>query len=149
MCPQGTPLLWFNRNEGHNNGRYGLRIFTGLSPHNGEGQPGFYPKKEQPCKPVSATNTFVRAYFQKQFSWRNQRNGISFGSVAAMNIVDAVVADNVQRGVEGTGADGEATGFDSITKVRGKWGENKISNTLFIAHSLEGCPSCDHDWRPV
>ena len=53
VCPMGIPLLWFADNEAHNNGRYGLRIFTGLSPHNGEGMPGFYPKAVDPCAPVS------------------------------------------------------------------------------------------------
>ena len=50
---QGVPLYHFKDNEAHNNGRYGLRIFTGLSPHNGEGMPGFYPKAVDPCAPVS------------------------------------------------------------------------------------------------
>ena len=29
VCPQGVTISWFNGNEAHNNGRYGLRIFTG------------------------------------------------------------------------------------------------------------------------
>ena len=58
VCPQGVTISWFNGNEAHNNGRYGLRIFTGRSPHNGEGMPGFYPKSALPCAPVSPTNQF-------------------------------------------------------------------------------------------
>ena len=35
--------------------------------------PGFYPRANDPCSPVSATNPFADkgATFQKQFSWRN------------------------------------------------------------------------------
>ena len=80
---------------------YGLRIFTGTSAHNGGGVPGFYPKSADSCAEVSEENSFVRAYFRNQFSWRNGRNGITFGSVAALQIVDAVVADNNMRGIEG------------------------------------------------
>ena len=60
--------------EAHNNGRYGLRIFTGRSPHNGEGMPGFYPKSALPCAPVSETNQFKVARFVRQYSWRNGKN---------------------------------------------------------------------------
>ena len=41
ICPQGVPISWFNNNEAHNNGRYGLRIFTGIQ--DGRGHPGYYP----------------------------------------------------------------------------------------------------------
>ena len=91
ICPQGVPLYHFADNEGHNNGKYGLRIFSGISPHNGEGQSGFYPKEADSCAPVSSTNLFKTARFERQFSWRNGHNGITFGSVAALHIVDAVV----------------------------------------------------------
>ena len=37
VCPQGTPIKLMDGNEAHNNGKYGLRIFTGLN-HNGEGE---------------------------------------------------------------------------------------------------------------
>ena len=57
-------------NEAHNNGKYGLRIFTG-SNHNGEGLPGFYPRKVDSCAPVSETNPFEPADFTNFFSWRN------------------------------------------------------------------------------
>ena len=106
ICPQGVPLWHFQHNEGHNNGRYGLRIFTGRSPHNGEGMPGFYPKTALPCAPVSPQNQFKIARFGNQYSWRNGKNGITVGSVAAVQIVDAVVADNNMIGIEMTGADG-------------------------------------------
>ena len=58
---------------------------------------------------MSADNPFAPAVFHSQFSWRNGLNGITFGSVAALQLVDAVVADNVVRGVEATAADGLAT----------------------------------------
>ena len=55
VCPQGIPISHLANNEAHNNGRYGLRIFTGRSAHNGEGVPGFYPRTADPCAPVSQT----------------------------------------------------------------------------------------------
>ena len=135
ICPQGVPIYHFADNEGHNNGRYGLRIFTGRSPHNGEGMPGFYPRAADPCAPVSATNLFQVSRFERQYSWRNGKNGITFGSVAAVHIVDAVVADNNMRGVEGTGADGVITGLDTMTKLRGiPFVSNKLIRTLFVGH---------------
>ena len=50
-----------------------------------------------PCAPVAADNPFVPdgATFRNMFSWRNHKNGISFGSVASLNLLDAVVADNM------------------------------------------------------
>lgn len=101
VCPQGIPITFMDRNEAHNNGKYGLRIFTGLN-HNGEGREGFYPRKVDSCRPVDELNTFVPSNFSNMFAWRNGHNGITFGSVAAMRIVDAVVADNVMRGIEGS-----------------------------------------------
>ena len=117
-------------------GRYGLRIFTGRSPHNGEGRPGFYPKSGDPCGAVSALNQFKISRFQRQYSWRNGKNGITVGSVAAVQIVDATVADNNMRGVEMTGADGVFVGLDTETKLRGAWGMNKLINVKFIGHPL-------------
>ena len=147
ICPQGIPIYHFADNEGHNMGRYGLRIFTGRSPHNGEGMPGFYPKATDPCAPVSPTNQFKISRFQRQYSWRNGKNGITVGSVAAVQIVDAVVADNNMRGVEMTGADGVVVGLDTMTKLRGAWGLNKLINVVFIGHPLP-CPNCDHSFVP-
>ena len=140
-------------NEAHNNGKYGLRIFTGLN-HNGEGLPGFYPRKVDSCAPVSKSNPFEPAEFTNFFSWRNGHNGITFGSVAALRIVDAVVADNLMRGIEATGADGIAPGSmdllaSSMTALRGPWGANVIVRPIIIGHAQDGCPACDHSQRPV
>eukprot|EP00966_Prymnesium_polylepis_P186858 4331521-Prymnesium_polylepis.1 len=55
-CPQGVPLLHFADNEAHNNGRYGLRVFT--TP--GTKLSGYYPK-ELPCEEVNATNDYITA----------------------------------------------------------------------------------------
>ena len=147
ICPQGIPIYHFADCEGHNMGRYGLRIFTGRSPHNGEGMPGFYPKAGDSCAPVSATNLFKVSRFYRQYSWRNGKNGITVGSVAAVQIIDATVADNNMRGVEMTGADGVVVGLDTVTKLRGPWGMNKLIRTRFIGHPLE-CPACDHSFKP-
>ena len=147
ICPQGTPLYHFADNEGHNNGRYGLRIFTGLSPHNGEGLPGFYPKSVDSCAPVSATNQFKIARFYRQFSWRNHKNGITVGSVAAVQLIDPIIADNNMRGIEMTGADGVTVGLETLTKLRGPWGMNKLIRPLFVGHD-QPCPNCDHTYKP-
>jgi len=148
ICPQGIPVYRFADNEAHNNGRYGLRIFTGRSPHNGEGMPGFYPVTARSCDPVGPNNTFAISRFERQYSWRNGKNGISFGSVAAVHIVDAVVADNCMRGIEGTGADGLVPGIASTeTKMRGPWGYNKLVRPLFVGHPLR-CPECSQSWKP-
>ena len=149
VCPQGIPIYWFNNNEAHNNGRYGLRIFTGKSGR-GEGRDGFYPKSVDPCAAVSADNLFADegATFQRQFSWRNAQNGITFGSVASLHLSDAVVADNNMRGIEGVGADGVNIGLTSESKLRGPWGANKIVRPLIIGHDLQRCPLCDHTWKP-
>ena len=140
-------------NEAHNNGKYGLRIFTGLN-HNGEGLPGFYPRKVDSCAPVNESNPFEPAEFTNFFSWRNGHNGITFGSVAALRIVDAVVADNLMRGIEATGADGINPGSmdllaSSMTTLRGPWGANVIVRPIIIGHAQDGCPACDHSQRPV
>ena len=149
VCPQGIPIYHFADNEAHNMGKYGLRIFTGLSPHNGEGMPGFYPKSD-PCAPVSATNPFKTARFVRQYSWRNTRNGITVGSVAAVHIIDAVVADNNMVGVEMLGATGVKFGLTTPSKLRGPWGSNKLIGTVFIGHPLPppGHARPDHLWRP-
>ena len=111
VCPMGMPLLWFADNEAHSNGRYGLRIFTnaGVAGNNGFARGagnggGYYPKLD-PCADVSLTNPFVTASFYRQFSWRNGKNGVTIGSVAAIHLVDAVVADNNERGIEMVSAD--------------------------------------------
>ena len=170
VCPQGTPIFWFNNNEGHNNGRYGLRIFTGQKADgSGAGRPGFYPKSADSCGAVSAENTFEPAYFRNQYSWRNGRNGITFGSVAALRLVDPVVADNNMRGIEGLGADGVQTQSSSetppnlldklstaafaaktgsVSKLRGAWGMNMITRAIFIGHDQQNCPNCDVRWKP-
>ena len=148
ICPQGVPISWFNNNEAHNNGRYGLRIFTGKSPHNGAGVPGFYPKAVDPCGEVSADNPFEISRFRRMYSWRNGKNGISFGSVAAMHIVDALLVDNNMRGVEGTGADGAIQGVSSISKLRGPWGANKLVRPVFVGHHLNCPSSCDPGFVP-
>ena len=95
----------------------------------------------------SQTNPFEIARFRGMYAWRQGKNGISFGSVAGMQIIDAVVVDNNMRGVEGTGADGTREGLDSMTKLRGPWGSNKLINTLFVGHHLS-CPNCDQAFVP-
>lgn len=75
-------------------------------------------------------------------------NGITFGSVAALHIVDAVVADNVMRGIEETGADGVSVGLTSMGQLRGAWGANVILRTVFIGHAQDGCPACDQKKEP-
>ena len=147
VCPQGIPIAVMDSNEAHNNGKYGLRIFTGAN-HNGEGMPGFYPRNVDSCAPVSPSNPFEPAVFSNMFSWRNGHNGITFGSVAALRIVDAVVADNVMRGIESVGADGISVGIGSMGQMRGPWGDNMIVRPIFIGHAQNGCPACDHEWRP-
>ena len=147
ICPQGVPLYHFADNEGHNNGRYGLRIFTGKSPHNGEGMAGFYPKEVDSCAVVSADNQFKIARFVRQYSWRNGKNGITVGSVAAINLIDPIVADNNMRGIELTGADGVMVGLGTDTKLRGPWGINRIMGALFVGHD-QPCPDCDASFQP-
>lgn len=147
VCPQGIPISFMDSNEAHNNEKYGLRIFTGTN-HNGEGLPGFYPRKVDSCAPVSRDNPFEPSTFSNQFSWRNGMNGITFGSVAALHIVDAVVADNVMRGIEGLGGDGTLGHSGSMGQLRGAWGANMITRTTFIGHAQDGCPACDHSMRP-
>ena len=141
VCPQGIPLLFFADNEGHNNGRYGLRIFTGKQ--GGRGFDGYYPTAVSSCADVSATNPFVDARFERQYSWRNGKNGITVGSIAHVHLIDPVVADNNMRGIEMLGADGITTGLGSVTKMRGPWGKNLIVRPIFIGHSLS-CPACGH-----
>ena len=148
VCPQGIPITWFDGNEAHNNNRYGLRIFTGTN-HNGEGLPGWYPRATDPCEPVSEHNPFEPSNFTNMFSWRNGQNGISFGSVAALRIIDAVVADNVMRGIESLGAEGSSLGSaGSMGTLRGPWGSNKLVGTRFIGHAQDACPACDHTQQP-
>ena len=109
--------------------------------------PGFYPREADPCAPVSATNPFAIAQFQRQYSWRNGKNGITFGSVAGLHLIDALVVDNNMRGIEGTGADGVVTGLGTETKIRGPWGANKLIRPTFIGHD-QPCPACDPAFRP-
>ena len=141
VCPQGVPLLYFADNEAHNNGRYGLRIFT-------TGGQGAYLPKPRACDPVAADNQFLTNRFERQYSWRNHKNGVTVGSIAAFNLVDAVVADNNMRGVEMLGADGIQTGLSATTKLRGPWGANVLLNTLFIGHDLP-CPVCDRSLSQI
>ena len=109
--------------------------------------PGFYPKEACSCCEVSEKNQFKIARFRRQYSWRNGKNGITIGSVAAVQIIDAVVADNNMRGVEMTGADGVVASLNTLTKLRGPWGVNKLIGVKFIGHPLS-CPVCSHSWRP-
>ena len=146
-CPQGTPITLLDGNEAHNNGKYGLRIFTGTN-HNGEGLPGFYPRKVDSCAPVSPSNPFEPAVFSNFFSWRNGHNGITFGSVAALRIVDAVVADNVMRGIESVGADSISGGIASMGQMRGPWGANLLVRPVIIGHAQDGCPACNTSKKP-
>ena len=133
------------------NHKYGLRIFTGRSPHNEEGRRGFYPKAVDSCGDVSATNPFKTAKFERQYSWRNGRNGITFGSVAALHLVDPVVVDNNMRGIEATGSDGidfDTFGTMTPSKMRGPLWSNSLIRPVFIGHHLN-CPRCDHSFVPT
>ena len=67
--------------------------------------------------------------------------------MAGVHIIDAVVADNNMRGIEGTGADGVVTGLGTMTKIRGPWGANKLIRPTFIGHD-QPCPACDPSFRP-
>lgn len=142
VCPQGVPLLRFADNEAHSNGHYGLRIFTSKEPNSRAGAAGFYPRLVDSCNPVSHSNPFAPARFINQYSWRNGKNGVTVGSVAAVQLIGAVVVDNNERGIEMTGADGVVVGLSSSTKLRGGWGANLIQGAIFAAHALP-CPSCD------
>ena len=62
--------------------------------------------------------------------------------------MDAVVADNNERGVEMTGADGVMVGLGTDTKLRGPWGANMLIRTTFIGHVLP-CPECDRSVSAV
>ena len=99
---------------------------------------------------MSEDNPFAErgAAFLGQFSWRNGHNGVAFGSVAALHLADAVLADNNMRAIEGVGGVGENPDMSSMTKLRGPWGSNKVVNALIIGHVLQHCPDCDHAWRP-
>ena len=80
---------------------------------------------------------------------RQGHNGITTGSVAALRIVNATVADNVMRGIESLGGDGSSRGTSSsMGNLRGPWGSNKIVDTKFIGHTQDGCPACDHTQAP-
>ena len=100
VCPQGTPLLWFADNEAHHCGSYGLRIFTNdpAGEHRGPSGSGYYPVAADPCAPASASNPYLPAQFRRQYSWRNGKNGVTVGSVAAIHLIDMVVADNNKVG---------------------------------------------------
>ena len=65
------------------------------------------------------------------------------GSVAAIHLIDMVVADNNKVGFEFVGADGiQPKSMSSETKLRGKWGDNLLIRPLIVGHML-ACPSCD------
>ena len=65
------------------------------------------------------------------------------GSVAAIHLIDMVVADNNKVGFEFVGADGiQPKSMSSETKLRGKWGDNLLLRPLIVGHMLP-CPSCD------
>ena len=145
VCPQGTPLLWFADNEAHHCGSYGLRIFTNdpAGEHRGPSGSGYYPVATDPCAAASATNPYLPAKFRRQYSWRNGKNGVTVGSVAAIHLIDMVVADNNKVGFEFVGADGiQPFSMTSETKLRGKWGDNLLVRPLIVGHMLS-CPSCD------
>ena len=144
ICPMGTPLLWFADNEAHHCGSYGLRIFTNdpAGEHRGPSGAGFYPVSRDPCAEPSANNTYEPALFRRQYSWRNGKNGVTIGSVAAIHLVDMVVADNNKVGFEFVGADGiQPFSMTSETKLRGPWGANLLIRPVVIGHVLP-CPSC-------
>ena len=145
VCPQGTPLLWFADNEAHHCGSYGLRIFTNdpAGEHRGPSGSGYYPVATDPCAAASATNPYLPAQFRRQYSWRNGKNGVTVGSVAAIHLIDMVVADNNKVGFEFVGADGiQPKSMTSETKLRGKWGDNLLVRPLIVGHMLS-CPNCD------
>ncbi len=96
-----------------------------------------------PCASVSTSNPYEPAKFRRQFSWRNGKNGVTIGSVAAIHLIDMVVADNNKVGFEFVGADGiQPFSMTSETKLRGKWGDNLLIRPIVIGHVLS-CPSCD------
>ena len=43
-------------------------------------------------------NPYLPAKFRRQYSWRNGKNGVTVGSVAAIHLIDMVVADNNKVG---------------------------------------------------
>lgn len=142
VCPQGIPLLWWADNEAHSNGRYGLRVHSPLR------LGGYYPKERDDCAEASATNRYQDAMFQRQFSWRNTKNGMTITSVAAFYLIDAISADNCQRAIEMVGADGMTFGDQTRTKIRGGWMRNAIRRPLIVGHDLP-CPYCDRGKNQV
>ena len=89
------------------------------------------------------SNPYLPAKFRRQYSWRNGKNGVTVGSVAAIHLIDMVVADNNKVGFEFVGADGiQPKSMSSETKLRGKWGDNLLIRPLIVGHMLP-CPSCD------
>ena len=44
------------------------------------------------------SNPYLPAKFRRQYSWRNGKNGVTVGSVAAIHLIDMVVADNNKVG---------------------------------------------------
>ena len=148
ICPQGVPLYHFANNEAHNNGKYGLRIFSGISPHTGKGLPGFQPKAVDSCGAVSADNPYALAQFKGQFSWRNTENGISLGAVAAVQIRDALLVDNCMRGIEFISASAVSEEPEGDTKILGPWGTTGVFNSIIIGHQWS-CPACDRSLLPI
>ena len=116
VCPKGTPLLQFENNVAHSNGRYGLRVYD-----------EYYPRMN-PCQPVSSTNPYVEAKFNGLFSYFNNVNGIQISAVAHVRLHNFHVADNKERGFEMPGAQGGL--------VRGDWGmHNAIDASLVVGLS--------------
>ena len=94
--------------------------------------------------------------FERLYSWRNGRNGMTVGSVGGFQLIDAVLADNNERGIEILGADSAASSGQSnavmdqvraghlagagplwsVGKLRGPWGSNVLKGTTIIGHAL-------------
>ena len=45
------------------------------------------------------SNPYLPAKFRRQYSWRNGKNGVTVGSVAAIHLIDMTVADNNKVGI--------------------------------------------------
>ena len=58
ICPQGVPLLKWADNEAHNNGKYGLRIFTNNPDQVPTAASGFYPRRK-PCEDVVTSKVLI------------------------------------------------------------------------------------------
>ena len=138
-CRQGVPLLHFADNEAHNNGRYGLRIFTS------KGLGGF-------CKAPRAAPTWPRttpsSTRPSTGSFRGATTRMASPSARARTCSSSTRRRRqLRRGIEMLGADGVVVGLSSDTKMRGAWGKNLIDGALFVGHPLD-CPTCDHSFLP-